>query len=101
MGLRFAAAAVLLAVWAGAAWAADAPEIYDKKCKLCHSIDGVGGKKMEKGGPLDGVGSKRDEQWLRAYLADPKSMIDDSKMPKVKLTPEQTDAIVAFMLSLQ
>jgi nitric oxide reductase subunit C len=98
MKLRVGVVTVLLTTWVGSAWAVDVQEFYKKKCELCHSIAGVGGKRQEKGGPLDGVGSKRDEVWLRAYLAVPKSKIPDSKMPKIKMSPEQTDAIVAFLL---
>ena len=75
--------------------------LYDKKCKVCHSIAGDAGKLADKGGPLDGVGTKRDEAWLRAYLADPKSKIPDAKMPKLKLPPAEMDALVAYMLSLK
>jgi nitric oxide reductase subunit C len=81
--------------------AADAPEIYEKKCKLCHSIKGDGGKQAEKGGPLDGVGSKRDAAWLKAYLEDPKSKMPDAKMPKLKYTPEELDALITYMQSLK
>lgn len=75
--------------------------LYEKKCKVCHSIGGDAGKLADKGGPLDGVGGKRDEAWLRAYIADPKSKIPESKMPKLKLPPEELDALVAYMLSLK
>jgi cytochrome c2 len=81
--------------------AADAPESYDKKCKLCHSIKGEGGKQAEKGGPLDGVGSKRDAAWLEAYLRDPKSKIPDAKMPKLKYDDAELKAFVDYMLSLK
>ena len=81
--------------------AMDAPPIYAKKCELCHSIGGVGGKKKNTGGKLDGVGSKRDEAWIRAYLEDPKSKIPDSKMKKLNISPEDTDAVVAYMMSLK
>ena len=79
----------------------DAKTLYDKKCKVCHSLKGDAGKFAEKGGALDGVGAKRDEAWLRAYFADPKSKIPDAKMPKLKLTPEEWDTLVAYMLSLK
>jgi cytochrome c2 len=85
----------------GIAWAGDPPAIYDKKCKVCHSIGGVGGPMAKSGGPLDDVGSKRDEAWLRAYLADPKSKIENSKMPKTNLAGPDLDAVVGFMLSLK
>ena len=75
--------------------------LYEKKCKVCHSIGGDAGKLADKGGALDGVGGKRDEAWLRAYLADPKSQIPDAKMPNLKLAPADLDALVAYMLSLK
>jgi nitric oxide reductase subunit C len=89
--------------WAllGTAGAADKPEVYDKKCKICHSIGTEKGPMASKGGPLDGVGAKRDEAWLRAYLADPKSKIPDAKMPRAPLTPEELEALIAFLLSLK
>ncbi len=80
---------------------ADDAAIYEKKCKVCHSLAGVAGAKADKGGPLDGVGSKRDEAWLRAYFADPKSKIDGAKMPKINLSAEEWDAMVRYMLTLK
>ncbi len=81
--------------------AADPPPLYKAKCELCHSIGGAGGLKKDLGGPLDGVGSKRDEAWLRAYFADPKSKIDGAKMPKLPLSAAEWDEMVAFMLTLK
>ena len=86
---------------AGAAWAADGEAIYEKKCKTCHSIGGVGGKMAKMGGALDGVGAKRDAAWLQAYLEDPKSQIPKAKMPKLKLSKEELDAVVKYMLTLK
>lgn len=80
---------------------ADDAALYEKKCKVCHSIAGVAGAKADKGGPLDGVGSKHDEAWLRAYFADPKSKIEGAKMPKMNLNSEEWDAMVRYMLSLK
>jgi cytochrome c2 len=97
-GTLLVAALVLLA---GAAWAEDGAQLYEKKCKVCHSIGGVGGAKKDVGGPLDDVGSKRDEAWLRAYFADPKSKIEGAKMPKLKMTDAEWDAIVKYILSLK
>lgn len=86
---------------AATASAADPPAVYKTKCELCHSIGGQGGMKKDLGGPLDGVGTKRDEAWLRAYFADPKSKIPDAKMPKMPLSPAEWDEIVAYMLTLK
>jgi len=75
--------------------------LYETKCKVCHSIAGDAGKMADKGGPLDGVGAKRDAAWLRAYLKDPKSQMPDAKMPKMSLTDQQLDDLIAFMLTLK
>jgi cytochrome c2 len=90
---------VLLAGAAGAE--EDGKALYEKKCKLCHAIGSDRGAKADLGGPLDGVGSKRDEAWLRAYLADPKSKIEGAKMPKLKLTDGELTALVQYMLTLK
>ena len=79
----------------------DAAGFYDKKCKVCHSIKGEGGKQADKGGPLDGVGTKRDAAWLEKYLQDPKAVIPDAKMPKLKYTDEELKGTVDYMLSLK
>ena len=98
---RTLAALTVVVLCAGLAVAADAPDVYTKKCKACHSIAGVGGPMAKTGGALDGVGSKRDEAWLRAYLKDPKSKNAQSKMPKLTLSDEEWNAIVAYMLTLK
>jgi nitric oxide reductase subunit C len=83
------------------AGADDGKALYEKQCKVCHSIAGDAGKMADKGGPLDGVGGKRDGAWLKAYLQDPKSKNPDSKMPKMKLGDSQIDDLVAFLLTLK
>jgi mono/diheme cytochrome c family protein len=97
---RFAVVVALL-IGARAAAAADGQQIYDQKCKACHSIGGVGGPMAKLGGPLDDVGAKRDEAWLRAYLKDPKSKIPDSKMPKMNLSDAEWDAVIKYLLTLK
>ena len=98
---RTLATTLTFLVLGGTAWAADGTAVYDKKCKACHSVAGVGGRMAKMGGPLDGVGAKRDEAWLRAYLADPKSKMPEAKMPKVTLSAEEMDAVVAYLLTLK
>jgi nitric oxide reductase subunit C len=85
-------------VWAGAD---EGKALYDKQCKVCHSIGAERGKMAEKGGPLDDVGTKRDAAWLRQYLSDPKSAIPDAKMPKMKLDERQLEDLIAYMLTLK
>ena len=96
---RTAAVLILMLGMAAPAVAeVDAQALYNKKCKVCHELNGVAGPKAKVGGKLDDVASKRDEAWLRAYFANPKSKIPDSKMKVIKLSPEEWDAMVQFML---
>lgn len=81
--------------------AVEEPPIYKKKCFLCHSIGGVGGKKADKGGKLDGVATKRGEEWIRAYLDNPKSKVPDSKMKKIKMSPDDEAAVINYLMSLK
>ena len=94
----FVAAGGVSTAWAGAD---EGRGFYEKQCKACHRIAGEGGKMADKGGPLDGVGAKRDAAWLRAYLKHPKSKIPDAKMLKVPLTDQQLDDVVAYLSSLK
>lgn len=99
MMARLAAVLLIVIGMSSAVWAVDAQELYNQKCKVCHTLNGVSGPKAKVGGKLDGVGSKRDEAWIRAYLADPKSKIPDSKMKPVKLPQADVDALVKFLMS--
>jgi len=96
-------AASTLVVAAGAAYAGpdEGKALYQSKCKVCHSIAGDGGKMADKGGKLDGVGAKHDAEWLTKYLRDPKSVMPDAKMPKLKMTDQELADYVAYMLTLK
>ncbi len=59
--------------------------------------EGRAGPKAKVGGKLDGIGAKHDEAWFHAYLTDPKSKEPDSKMKKIKMSPEELDAMAQFM----
>jgi mono/diheme cytochrome c family protein len=91
----------ILLVLSGSVWAADGAAVYEKKCKACHSVGGVGGPMAKTGGALDGVGGKHDEAWLRDYLKDPKSKNPNAKMPKMSLSDDDLSAVVTYMLSLK
>lgn len=100
-----AVAAVGLATPLQAADAARGKEVYaEQKCKLCHAIDGVGNKK----GPLDEVGANLSEEEIRAWMVTPAEMAAKTgkdRKPKMKkydkLSEEDMNAIVAYMLSLK
>ena len=72
-----------------------------KKCIACHTLGSEKGPMAKLGGPLDGVGAKRDAAWLKGYLTDPKSKIPNSKMPKQKLTEKEIDDLAQYMLGLK
>ncbi|MFN8628245.1 MAG: cytochrome c [Candidatus Binatia bacterium] len=90
----------VLIVLSQVAWAADGAAIFAKKCKLCHSIGGVGGPMAKNGGPLDGANAK-GEAYLKDYIKDPKSKKADSKMPKPNLSDEDLGAVVTYLMSLK
>src|SRR3970040_2003179 len=75
-------------------------EIYtQKKCSMCHKIDGVGGK---MGPDLSDEGNKgRDEEWLIKYFKDPKSLMPEAKMRPVKGTDEELKALAAYLMILK
>ena len=74
-------------------------KVYDeKRCALCHAIGGQGGK---VGPDLSNVGSRRDGDWLKRFLRDPKGTVPNAKMPPVKATDEELAALVGYLLSLK
>ena len=102
---QFALIAVfMLLLAAGMAVAANGdPErgkqVYAKqKCRLCHSIEGVGNKKS----PLDGVGGKLSEADIAKWIKTPKEMKADTKMKAYpKLSDTELGDLVAYMMTLK
>ena len=74
-----------------------------QKCSICHSIAGVGNKKL----PLDGVGAKLTVDQIREWIVAP---VDAAKKgastakPPMRAYPNlpkaDLDALVAYMKSL-
>jgi cbb3-type cytochrome oxidase cytochrome c subunit len=50
---------------------------------------------------LDDVGSKRDAEWLRTYLTEPKQALPEAKMPKLPFNQKEMADMIAFMMSLK
>jgi cytochrome c2 len=74
-------------------------KFYDeKRCALCHAIREQGGK---NGPDLSAVGNKRDNDWLKKFLKDPKGTVPNAKMLPVKATDEEVAALVDYLLSLK
>jgi mono/diheme cytochrome c family protein len=78
-----------------------------KKCAQCHTIEGKGGT-VTKLYPLDGVGAKLSAADMKRWLTHPEEMEAKLDKPpklkmsskKVPLTPEEADALTAYMLVL-
>jgi cytochrome c2 len=81
----------------------DAPdrgrEVYAvQKCALCHSIGGVGGKKM----PLDRAGSKLKPEDMRKWIRAPKAVKSDSTMKAYPNLPEKDlNDLIEFLITLR
>jgi cytochrome c2 len=74
-------------------------EVYAaQKCALCHSISGIGGKKMS----LDGVGSKLKPEEIKKWIRTPKEMKPDAKMkPYPNLPDRDLNDLTAFLTTLR
>jgi len=76
----------------------------EQKCKMCHSIGGVGNAK----GPLDDCGAKLSAADIKQWIVDAKTMAAKAKAerkPAMKsykdLPAEDIDALVAYLGSLK
>ncbi len=74
-------------------------EVYAmQKCALCHSISGVGGKKLA----LDGVGSKLKSDEIKKWIRTPKAMKADSTMKAYPNLPEKDlNDLTDYLLTLK
>jgi mono/diheme cytochrome c family protein len=69
-----------------------------RQCTACHTVHGKGG---EVGPDLTKVGDRRDETWLKKFLPAPASVKPGVIMPPFQGTPEELDALIAYLLSLK
>lgn len=74
-----------------------------QKCTICHSIAGVGNKKL----PLDGVGTKLTADQIREWIVAPveaaakaKSTAKPAMKAYASLPKADLDALVGYMKSL-
>ena len=72
-----------------------------QKCTMCHSVAGQGNPK----GALDTITAKNKAEHIREWLTDPEGMRAKTNatrtpaMKPVKLSPDQIDALVAYLTS--
>nr|BFD60163.1 hypothetical protein CKG001_22700 [Bdellovibrio sp. CKG001]BFD63575.1 hypothetical protein BdHM001_22560 [Bdellovibrio sp. HM001] len=74
------------------------PAVYGQVCVACHTLQGSGGT---VGPALDGIGTRRDSEYLTSWLKDPFVLKSDSKMPKLPLTDEQIQELVAYLSQIK
>jgi nitric oxide reductase subunit C len=75
---------------------AQRPQIFSQLCISCHSLEGTGGT---VGPALDGVGSRRDAEYLNRWLRDPSAVKPGTQMPKLPLEEGQIAELVTFLTS--
>ena len=87
--------------------AGDGEQIFKQKCASCHTI---GGGKLV-GPDLDGVGERRDIEWLESFISAPDKMIasgdpiatkllaeyNNLPMPNMGLTEQEVEDVLAYL----
>lgn len=74
------------------------PQVYNQMCVACHMLEGQGGA---IGPALDGVGSRRDADYIKRWLTDPLALKENSKMPKLPLSEADITELTAFLSQLK
>lgn len=74
------------------------PKVFNQMCVACHALQGQG---ANIGPALDGIGSRRDANYISAWLRDPIKIKPDSKMPKMPLSEEDIVELTAFLSQLK
>lgn len=68
--------------------------VYQGECAKCHKLNGSGGT---KGPDLTNILDKHDEQYIRDYTLDPRSIKPDSVMPPAKIDDKQLEMLVDYL----
>ena len=78
--------------------ASNRPLVFNQLCIACHSLEGQGGA---VGPALDGVGGRRDQQYLATWLKDPQAVKAGTLMPKLPLSDSDVQELAAFLSQLK
>jgi cytochrome c oxidase subunit 2 len=70
------------------------PEVFQGVCVKCHKLNGKGGK---KGPELTDIFSKKDEDYIRQYIMDPRSIKPDGTMPPAKISDHELDLVIQYL----
>lgn len=69
----------------------------ERGCGNCHVVNGVG---VQIGPPLNGVNERRTKDWVIGHFREPAKYSPGSTMPAYDLSPEETEALVAYLFEL-
>jgi ubiquinol-cytochrome c reductase cytochrome b subunit len=69
----------------------------DVNCSYCHSINGIGGA---IGPDLSNIASQLTKAQLTTYLQNPDLMVPNTLHPKLQFTPDELNALVAYLETL-
>ncbi len=69
----------------------------DINCAYCHSINSVGGA---IGPDLSNIASQLTKDQIMAYLQNPDSMVPNTLHPKLQFTPDELNALTAYLETL-
>lgn len=75
-----------------------APAVFGQMCTACHTLQGAGGT---VGPALDGIGSRRDAEFLSKWLQDPLAIKADSKMPKLPLSEKDIQDLTTYLSQMK
>lgn len=80
------------------AFALQGAMLYQKnRCSMCHVVNGVGQK---TGPPLNGLGHRRQSEWVMQHFLDPQKMSAGSTMPPYKFAAKENEAITSYLMAL-
>lgn len=66
-------------------------------CLACHTVGDVSQTAVFGGGDLSAIGEKRSPEWLHQWLANPKSLNADHRMPVIRLSDIERAQIARTM----
>ncbi|NIO10389.1 MAG: c-type cytochrome [Deltaproteobacteria bacterium] len=75
----------------------------ERNCVLCHTIKGKGGTAgpIARGPDLTVVGTRRDVEWLKTFLKDPKAVNAKSKKMPFRGSEEELELLAEYLSSLK
>ena len=77
----------------------DGALVYQKnRCGACHQVNGSGQK---MGPPLNGLAKRRTKTWVERHFRQPQVMSPGTPMPAYPFTPNEMEAMTAYLFILE